>query len=154
MKSNKTNLYVFIRIISVVYKSGAGHPQPCFIPDKSIFIQKIFYTFGQCVIAETPYNPGVFYISRKSALAARRGMCSTQASHPNFNHPTTSLNHPILHPKIPKNRSITTSMHLRKVLYFQQLSASQNPTIPSNHPKIPLQNHKTPNKINSFSNKN
>ena len=76
-----------------VLLSGDGYQQPCFIPDKLIFDQKIFCTFGQCVIFKNPYNPRVFYISRKSALAARRGMCSTQASHSNFNLSTTSLNY-------------------------------------------------------------
>ena len=42
------------------YLSGAGHQQPYFIPDKSIFIPKIFCTFGQCVIFKNPYNPGYF----------------------------------------------------------------------------------------------
>lgn len=89
----------------------------------SIFIQKQRCTFGQCVIPQTPYNPGVFYIFRKTVLAARRGMCSTLTYHPNFNLPTTSLNPPYPPPKIPKNHSRITSTHLRKVLYFQQLSA-------------------------------
>lgn len=69
------------------YLSGPGHQQPCFIPDKLIFIPKIFYTFGQCAIFKNPYNPRVFYISRKSALAARRGMCSTHTYHLNFQPP-------------------------------------------------------------------
>ena len=87
------------------------------------FIPKIFYTFGQCANIKTPYDMGVFYILKKSALTARRGMCSTLTYHSNSNLPTTSLNHPKIPPKIPKNHSRTTSTHLRKVLYFQQLSA-------------------------------
>ena len=78
----------------------------------NFYPKKLRCTFSQCAIFKNPYNPGVFYILKKSALAARRGMCSTQASHSNFNLPTTSLNHPILHPKIPKNRSRITSTHL------------------------------------------
>ena len=75
------------------YLSGAGYQQPYFIPDKSIFIPKIFYTFGQCAIFKNPYDMGVFYISRKSALTVRRGMCSTLTYHSNFNLSTTSLNY-------------------------------------------------------------
>ena len=36
---------------------------------------------------------GVFYILKKSALAARRGMCSTPTYHSIFNLSTTSLNY-------------------------------------------------------------
>lgn len=115
---------------------GPDINSPILSPDKPIFIPKIFCTFGQCAIFKNPYNPRVFYISRKSAMAARRGMCSTHTYHSIFNLPTTSLNYQNFHPKIPKNHSKTTSTHLRKVLYFQQLSASQNLTTPSNHPKI------------------
>ena len=153
MKSNKTNLYVLIRIISAAYKSGAGHQQLYFIPDKPIFDQKIFYTFGQCAIFKTPYNPGVFYISRKSALAARRGMCSTQASHPIFNLPITSLNYQNFHPKYPKIIRKLLRRTFKKSFTFNHFQLPKNPPIPSNHSKIPLQNHKTPSKINLFSNK-
>ena len=118
------------------------------------FIPKIFYTFGQCVIAENLYNPGVFYISRKSALAARGGMCSTLTYHSNFNLPTTSLNHQNPTPKYPKIVRELLRRTFEKSFISNNFQLPKNPSIPSNHPKIPLQIHKIPSKINPFSNKN
>ena len=89
---------------------------------------------------KNPYNPGVFYISKKSALAARRGMCSTLTYHPIFNLPTTSLNYQKSHPKHPKI--------VRKLLRctFEKSFISNNFQLPKNpqshritlksHPKI------------------
>ena len=130
---------------------------PCFLSIYPRYPQKIILKscciFGQCVITETLYNPGVFYIFKKSVLAARRGMCSTLTYHSNFKLPTTSLNHPILHPKYPKIIRKLLRRTFEKSFIFNHFQLPKNPPIPSNHPKIPLQNHKTPNKINSFSNK-
>lgn len=70
---------------------------------KARFCPKInLHFWTMCKIQNPPYNPGVFYISKKSALAARRGMCSTLTYHSIFNLPTTSLNHPNSHSKYQK----------------------------------------------------
>ena len=147
IKQNELNTHVCI-----IYLGRSDIHIPIFVRQDR-FWSKIFYTFGQCVIFKNPYNPGVFYISKKSALAARRGMCSTQASHSNSNLPTTSLNYQKSHPKYPKIARELLRRTFEKSFIFNQLQLPKNPPIPSNHPKIPPKNHKTPNKINSFSNK-
>lgn len=68
----------------------------------NFLIKNILHFWTMCNCKKTLITPRVFYISKKSALVVRRGMCSTLTYHSNFNLPTTSLNHPILHPKYPK----------------------------------------------------
>ena len=76
--------------------------------------------------SKTLYNTGVFYISKKSALAARRGMCSAPTYHSNSNLPTTSLNHPNSHPKYP--------IFIRELLRrtFEKSFISNNFQLPKN----------------------
>ena len=112
IKQNELNTYVCI-----IYLGRAEIHIPIFVRQDR-FWSKIFCTFGQCVITKTPYNRGVFYIFRKTALAARRGMCSTHTYHLNFNLPIPTPFITKIPPKIPKNHSKITSTHLRKVLYF------------------------------------
>lgn len=123
-----------------LYTLGVYCQSPVLSSKNQFFIPKIFYTFGQCVITETLYNPGVFYISRKSALATRRGMCSTLTYHSIFNLPTTSLNYQKSYPKYP----IFVRELLRRT--FEKSFISNNFQLPKNpqshritlksHPKI------------------
>ena len=135
------------------YLSGAAYPQPYFISDKLIFIPKIFYTFGQCVIFKNPYNPGYFTFPKNPPWLPE-GECvplspTTQIS---TSRPLPSITQNF-HPKYPKIVRELLRRTFEKSFIFNNFQLPKNPTIPSNHPQIPLQNHKIPSKINSFSNK-
>ena len=149
MKSNKTNLYT-----CVYYLSGAGYQQLCFYPRQYNFIPKIFYTFGQCAITKSPYNWGYFTF-QKNPPWLPEGECvplspTTQIS--------TSRPLPLItqnfHPKYPKIIRKSLRRTFEKSFISNNFQLPKNTPIPSNHPKIPPKNHKIPNKINSFSNKN
>ena len=59
-----------------------------FISSRQLFYpKKLRCTFSQCANIKISYGMGVFYILKKSALAARRGMCSTLTYHSIFNLP-------------------------------------------------------------------
>lgn len=117
--------------------------------------------------SKNPYNPGVFYISKKSALAARRGMCSTQTSHPIFNlRPLSSITQiptqntkksfenyfdaPSKSPlfptifsslKIPQSHRITLKSHPK--IAKSQIKPTHSRT-KSNNPVITTKTHTTP----------
>ena len=129
--------------VCIIYP-GTDINSPVLSQTSQFFDQKYFTLLDNVQISKPLMIWGVFYILKKSALTARRGMCSTLTYHSNFNLPTTSLNHPKFPPKIPKNHSRTTSTHLRKVLYFQQLSAPHKIPNPIESPKNPTPKSQNP----------
>lgn len=64
-------------------------------------------------------------------------MCSTQASHPIFNLPTTTFNHPILHPKYPKIVRELLRCTFEKSFIFNHFQLLK---IPQSH-RITLKSH-------------
>ena len=98
LKSNKTNL-IHMCVLFIRGRTSTA----LFYPRQANFYPKNILHFWTMCNSKNPYNPRVFYISRKSALAARRGMCSTHTYHPIFNLPTTSLNHQKSHQNTQKS---------------------------------------------------
>ena len=117
IKQNELNIHVCIIC------PGQHINSPVLFQTSQFFDQKYFTLLDNVQFSKTLITPGYFTFPEKVPWLPE-GECVLLTPTTQF---STSRPPPLITPsppKIPKNRSRTTSTHLRKVLYFQQLSAS------------------------------